>query len=269
MPLTYLTDKGCLLKNKSLLNASQDLLSYDPSTGQVITTSKVLNDNGELELTFDEWHQAWRRLLELIKSFLPQEFLLWEVHYKSILDSPNRSEMWPVFLAYDAEIRRRATQSPIDPSQFSLGIWNDLEQRNTAKKVYALVQADLKQDRSSASHPSNPSPFIPRTPSQPSFRNQSFSLPENPKMGRCIFCGDRSKLHPSRLCTATCYANGSPCHLTRQEPTGTRVSKSGKRYCFAWNAISGCEHNPCRKGEHICTLCGSFGHNAQRCDAVN
>jgi hypothetical protein len=71
VPLTYLTDRGCLLKNKSLLNAAQDILSYDPSTGQVITTSKALNDNGELELTFDEWHQVWRRLLDLIRSYLP------------------------------------------------------------------------------------------------------------------------------------------------------------------------------------------------------
>jgi hypothetical protein len=66
VPLTYLTDKGCLLKNKSLLNASQDILSFDPTTCQVVTTSKVLSDNGELDMTFDEWHQAWRHLLDLI-----------------------------------------------------------------------------------------------------------------------------------------------------------------------------------------------------------
>jgi hypothetical protein len=270
VPLTYLTDKGCLLKNKSLLSASQDILSYDSSTGQVVTTSKALNDNGELELTFDEWHQAWRRLLDLIKSYLPQEFLLWEIHYSFILNSENRSEMWPLYLAYDAEIRRRATQSPIDPSQFSIGIWNDLEIRYTAKKVYSMVQADLKHhsDRSPATNSINPS-FSHRTPSQPSsFRTQQHILPDNPKIGRCIFCGDRSKLHPSRLCTAASYANGSPCHLTRQEPSGIRVSKSGKRYCFAWNGIAGCEQNPCRKGEHVCTLCGSFSHSAQNCDVV-
>jgi hypothetical protein len=82
-----------LLKNKSLLSASQDILSYDSSTGQVVPTSKALNDNGELELTFDEWHQAWRCLLELIKSYLPQEFLLGEIHYSFILNNENRSEM--------------------------------------------------------------------------------------------------------------------------------------------------------------------------------
>jgi hypothetical protein len=228
----YLTDRGCLLKNKSLLSAGQDILSYDPSTGQVLTTSesKVLNGNGELDLTFDEWHQAWRCLLELIKAFVPQEFLLWEVHYNYILNNANRAEMWSLFLVYDVEIRRRATQSPIDPSQFSLGIWNNLESRYHTKKVVALVQADLKQytDRFSAPNSPNPSAHIPQNMTQSlSFHNQHHPLPDNPKIGCCIFCGDCSKSHPSKLCTAMCYADGSLCHLTRQEPTGQRVSKSG------------------------------------------
>jgi hypothetical protein len=268
VPLTYLTDKGCLLKNRSLVNASQDILSYDSATCQVVTTSRALPDNGELELTFDEWHQAWRRLLDLIKTFLPQEFLMWEIHYSFILNSENRAEMWPLYLAYDAEIRRRATQTSIDPSKFSIGIWNDLEARYTAKKVLSMVQADLKQhpDRFVSSHPLNPLPNNSRN--NTSFRNPQATPSDNPKLGRCIFCGDRSKSHPSHICTASCYANGLPCHLVRQEPTGTRVCKSGKRYCFAWNGLSGCDRAPCRKGEHLCTLCGSSVHNAQRCEAV-
>ena len=56
VPLTYLTDKGCLFKNKATLNSANDVLTIDPLTGQVTTTSKTLSDNGELELTFDEWH---------------------------------------------------------------------------------------------------------------------------------------------------------------------------------------------------------------------
>ena len=47
-------DKGCLLKNKSMATALQDVLSFDSMTGQVVTTSKVLQDSGELELTLDE-----------------------------------------------------------------------------------------------------------------------------------------------------------------------------------------------------------------------
>jgi hypothetical protein len=199
VPLTYLTDKGCLLKNRSLLNASQDILSYDSTTCQVVTTSRALSDNGELDLTFDEWHQAWRRLLDLIKTFLPQEFLMWEVHYQFILNSENRSEMWPLYLAYDAEIRRRATQTSIDPSLFSIGIWNDLEARYTTKKVYSMIQADLKQhpDRFITPHPVNPSFNSPRNNS--SFRNPQHPLPDNPKLGRCIFCIRKIQYFLSKL----------------------------------------------------------------------
>ena len=272
VPLTYLTDKGCLLKNKSMATALQDVLSFDSTTGQVVTTSKVLQDSGELELTFDEWDQAWRRLLVLIKDHSPQELHLWEAHHSFIINSENRSELWPLYLAYDAEIRRRATQTSIDPSRFSMGIWNDLEIRYSHKKVLSLIQADLKQqtERLSLHYPTNPPSYTPRNHTQQPFRPPPTQhlLPDNPKIGRCIFCGDRSKSHPPRSCVATCFSNGTPCHLTRQEPSGARTSKTGKRYCYAWNGPSGCEQHPCRRGEHLCTLCGSTGHNAQQCDAT-
>ena len=272
IPLTFLTDKGCLYKNKTLANSSHDILSFDPTTGQVITTSKTLNDQGELELTFDEWHQAWRRLLGLIDEFFPEELHMWTKHHSFIIDSENRAELWPLYVAYDVEIRKKATQSSIDPSIFALGVWNDLEARYTAKKVLNIIQLDLKQhpERFTPSNSFNPPSYTPRNPSTTtsSFRNPQHSLPENPRSGRCIFCGDRSRTHTSRSCTAACYANGSPCHLARQEPTGIRTSSSGKRYCYAWNGPSGCDQITCRKGEHLCTLCGTLAHNAQRCDVI-
>jgi hypothetical protein len=269
VPLTYLTDKGCLFKNKASIAASQEILSFDSSTGQVTTTAKPLADNGELDLTFDEWHQAWRRLLELINTYCPDEFPLWEKHYNTILNVENRAELWPVYLAYDAEIRKRSTHYPIDPSMFSVGIWNDLETRYTAKKVLAMVQSDLRHhpDRHSSQH-ANTSSFTPRNFSQnTSFRNQQPSS-DNSKTGRCIFCGDHSKNHISRNCGVSCYANGSPCHLSKHGTSGGRQSSSGKRYCFAWNGPSGCNQVPCTRGEHWCTLCGSPAHNAQHCDVV-
>jgi hypothetical protein len=105
-----------------------------------------------------------------------------------------------------------------------------------------MVRADMKQytDRPSISHPGNPSSsHIPRNSTlSSSFRNSSHPLPDNPRMGCCIFCGDRSKSQPSQACTAECYAIVSPCHLSRQEPSSPRTSRSGKRYCYAWNGPS-------------------------------
>ena len=241
------------------------------TAGRMVTSSKPLPDNGELDLTFDEWHQAWRHLLDLIKSFLPAEFLMWETHYLFILNNDNRAELWPVYLAYDIEIRKRATQSPIDPSEFSIAIWNDLEARYTAKKVFSMVQSDLKR-LSSSSHNHTPQIIthstVQNTTHNPSFWNHIQTSLEDSKTGCCIFCGDRTKSHLSRNCPATSYANGSPCFLQKQEPSGIRQGSSGQRYYFAWNGPSGCTLPICRKGDHACTLCGSSNHNAQHCDST-
>lgn len=268
IPLTYLTDRGCLMKDKPAVSSSQDILTIDNASGRILTTAKPLPDDGELELSFDEWHQAWRRLLELIRTFLPEEILMWESHYFYILNKENRAEMWPLYLAYDAEIRRRATQTGIDPSAFSLGIWNDLEARYTAKKVLYLVQSDLKQNTGQAFSSQQPS-NQPR--GSKSFRGQSrnSSFPDSNKSGRCIFCGDLSKDHMSRNCPNTSNTSGNPCFLSKHGPSGTRRCKSGKSYCYAWNGLNGCDHgSACRRGEHSCTLCGSKSHTAQKCDAV-
>jgi hypothetical protein len=269
VPLTFLTDKGCVFKDKAVTSLTQEVLTMNTVTGHIEATSQPLTDEGELDLTFDEWHQAWRRLLDLIRTFLPHEFLMWEVHYSFILNKENRAELWPVYLAYDVEIRKKAVQQPIDPSQFAIGVWNDLEARYTAKKVLSIIQADLKNQ--SIRLPSDK--HKPRNSTQnPSFRDQR--NPSDPsKTGRCIFCGDRSKSHLSRNCNASCNTSGSPCHLHRVEAANghghTRQSKSGKRYCFAWNGTSGCdEGTSCQRGAHFCTLCGTTSHAAQQCDAV-
>ena len=264
VPLTFLTDKGCLLKNKLSAASTHEVLSMDPSSGQIIATSKPLFDSGELDLTFDEWHQVWRRLLDLIKTYLPLEFPLWEIHYTFILNNNNRAEIWPLYVSYDVEIRKRAVVSSIDPSVFSIGIWNNLEVRYNAKKVLAQVQSSLKQ-------------FTPvyntniqnsrQERTNTSFRGQQNS--DNSQSGRCIFCGNRSKDHPSKECIASTYANGSPSYMQRQEPSGVRWRKSGRRHCFSWNGLGGCEQgSTCKKGDHCCTLCGSLAHTAQQCDVV-
>ena len=196
---------------------------------------------------------------------------MWETHYLFILNNDNRAELWPVYLAYDVEIRKRATQSAIDPSEFSIAIWNDLEARYTAKKVLSMVQSDLKRLPSSSHNHTPHNTSIPNSsnPTQnSSFRNNSQTSLDDSKTGRCFFCGDRSKSHLPRNCPESCYSNGAPCFLQKKDSSGARQSSSGQRYCFAWNGPSGCTLPLCRRGDHTCTLCGSAAHNAQRCDIV-
>ena len=165
IPLTYLTNKGCSWKDKS--STSQDLFTIDSLSHHISTSSKPLSDKGELDLSFDKWHQAWQLLLELIREFISKEFLLWEIHYNHILNSENHAELWPLYLAYNNEVRRRTTQFPINPLQFSIGIWNDLEARYTAKKVLVIIQSDMK---TSTNHSSS---FQPNTPYTPTPYHQS------------------------------------------------------------------------------------------------
>jgi hypothetical protein len=161
VPLTFLTDNGCLLKTKQVVSVSHNILSINNSTGQLFTNPKLLSDNRELDLTFDKWYQAWCRLLRLFKTFLPKEFPLWEVHYTFILDRENCSELWPLYLVYDAEIQRRATQLAIDPSVFSIGIWNDLESRYSTNRVLTLAQSNSRfqppSNNNNSTHLRNPS----------------------------------------------------------------------------------------------------------------
>jgi hypothetical protein len=268
VPLTFLTDKGCLAKDKHSSSHTQEILTIDETTGTIQTSSKPLIDEGELDLTFDEWHQAWRRLLDLIRIYIPQEFLLWEIHYSFILNKENRAELWPLYLAYDVEIRKRSIIEPIDPSQFSIGVWNDLETRYTAKKVLAIVQASLKNQSTGNRNTSDKN-----KPRNSSFRKNQSSSSDSSKTGRCMFCGDRARTHLSRNCTACNNVDGTPCHLHRVEPSGpgssSRIAKSGKRYCYAWNGVSGCDSGTsCSRGEHLCTLCGAGSHTAQLCDII-
>jgi hypothetical protein len=56
VPLTYLTDKGCLFKDRPMAAAAHKLLTINNTTGHIQTSSKPLSDTGELELTFNKWH---------------------------------------------------------------------------------------------------------------------------------------------------------------------------------------------------------------------
>ncbi|KAG6904548.1 hypothetical protein DXG01_009101 [Tephrocybe rancida] len=149
IPLTFLTDRYCA--HGSTPKSLKDFYNLDPTSGQIFSIDKPLSTDGEDSLTFDEWFQAWSRLLGLIKEFLEEEYDLWKIHYKRILYKENCAEQWTLFLAYNIEIRLRATQKEIDPSIFHIAIWNDLELRLTSGRLAAAIKQKLIEKFSSGS----------------------------------------------------------------------------------------------------------------------
>jgi len=90
------------------------------------TKSKLLSPNGELDMTFDKWHQACQRLLKLIKQYHPEELTLWQTHYTSIMVKETQGENWLLWLSYDTEVRCRSVTVGLDPSQFQKKLFDDL-----------------------------------------------------------------------------------------------------------------------------------------------
>ena len=265
---------------------SQDSLLFDQSSGKILTSVKSLSPKGELELTFDEWIQAWHRLLILIKRYLPHEYNNWHSHYSSILNNSTRAMRWLLWLTYDTEVRRRSVSESIDPSVHQLLIWNELEPSYIAKMVKEeMSKSSVSMPENSRNYTNN---FRAQTNSYQSyrdspdngysFRNQKtgnnsfragFRQDQNFRQLKCIFCGDCSKSHSSgSRCDRNTLINGNPCHLFKNSASETRRDKKGKNYCYSWNGLRGCQYSNCTRGEHLCSLCGSQAHNAQSCRLV-
>ncbi|KAJ7915001.1 hypothetical protein B0H13DRAFT_1711755 [Mycena leptocephala] len=261
VPLQYLTDKFCGLNNGTTAKALNDLFTMDGSSGTVVSVAKELPFEGELTLTFDEWFQAWQRLLQLIQEFVPEEYQLWLFHYESILQRPMRAQQWPLCLAYDSRIRRLATVSPIDPSEFHLAIWNELETGYITNTAIQTLRADLGSQ--SQSH-SNGHSFRANGPpaSNPNH------LPIMSPNARCFVCGNSDPRHSSRRCHSTVLVNGKDAILIVRKDGEPRRDSEGNSLCFAFNGRTGCTRGAnCEQGKHWCSLCGqrNGAHTAQTC----
>src|SRR6267378_1566979 len=108
-------DKFCASQSAIQSSLSDILMVID---GKLLTKSNSLSPTGKLDMTFNEWHQAWQWLLKLIKQNHPDELALWQTHYTSIMVKETRGEDWPLWLAYDTEVRRRSATVGLDPSHF-------------------------------------------------------------------------------------------------------------------------------------------------------
>jgi hypothetical protein len=215
-----LTDKYCAYKKSATV--FQDTLSIDETSGRLVTASKPLSDAGELDMTFEEWHQAWRRLLPLIKEFLPDDYDAWNLHFLTIRDKETLTDCWRLWLAYDIEIRRRSVHEGIDPAVHHISVWNDLEIRYMEDKIahrFRSELANLRIQNSPRFHPysrdtardNHTQPFQP--PRNHSFRARQFEQIKTQMVAKCFICGDTTRSHISRNCDATSLINGKPCHL--------------------------------------------------------
>ncbi len=273
IPLTYLTDKFCASQPAAQSSLADILTVVD---GQVTTKSKFLSPASELDMTFDEWHQAWQRQLKLIKQYHPDKLPLWRTHYTSIMVKETRGEDWPLWLAYDTEVRRRSVTTSLDPSLFQRRLFDDLYIRYTGERILARIQS-LSSASAATPIPTTSNRYQPYTRTADSGqanrpRMDSFRPPgSNPKLAnsraRCLFCGGLA--HSPKTCIAHTLVNGKPLLLAKPAAADTpRVDRNGRQYCFGWNGKNGqCTFNQCAR-EHACSLCGDKAHNAQSCPTI-
>ncbi|KAJ7489660.1 hypothetical protein B0H11DRAFT_1720127, partial [Mycena galericulata] len=271
VPLQYLTDKYCSFANHASTKELNDLFTVDNSAGALVSMPKELAFEPELSLTFDEWFQAWGRLLELIETYVPEEHAMWVTHFESILHRPNRAHNWALCLEYDSQIRRRVCTSSIDPSIFHLDVWNELEAEHIGKRAIATVRRELQGKsvggRSDSDHGTR---FQPYENSKQSFSNSNHSFRASGKL-RCFVCGDDDPTHRSRSCKADRLVNGKELILVVGKPGAPRRDRSGQAYCFSFNGFAGCTRgNNCTSGKHWCSLCGTKNsiHSAQNCTTL-
>jgi hypothetical protein len=87
IPLNLLTDATCADQGADTSSALMEFVHHDTMTGQMVNIEKLVLHADKLRMLFTEWHEAWKRLLQLHKEHQPEEFHYWHAHYKIIQDA--------------------------------------------------------------------------------------------------------------------------------------------------------------------------------------
>jgi len=103
-------------------------------------------------LTYEEWSQAWKRFIPLIRTHLRlngvhrgiTESERWSKHRANIERRPSLHVEWPLYLAYDISTRRYSLKNAIDGSQFHQHIWDAAKARFDSEKLKA-IQSDFSR----------------------------------------------------------------------------------------------------------------------------
>ena len=102
------------------------------------------SDTRELDMTFEEWHQAWRRLLPLIKEFLPDDYNAWNTHFLTIRDKETLTDCWCLWLVYDTEIHCQSVHEGIDIAVHHILVWNDLRSGTWRTRLHINFTVNLR-----------------------------------------------------------------------------------------------------------------------------
>lgn len=173
---------------------------------------KTLPDEEEYKITFDEWQQAWGRLLHLLETHLTTIYASWNTHFERILYHPTCTAKWDTWCIYDIELRKQALHTGIDPRVHSREIWVLAD--SWATEAQMLVNIDRQIAMITPKPPATHSSSSSYSSLQTQTRNTLRPFWNNLPPGRCFVCGDRSGHHYGCTCTASHLINGRPCVLT-------------------------------------------------------
>ncbi|KAJ3559983.1 hypothetical protein NP233_g11129 [Leucocoprinus birnbaumii] len=140
IPLMFLMDRHCMLGRTPM--ALTDGMSLDKSTGLIVHVEKMLPAEEEYKIDFDEWQQAWRRLLDLIETYIPDILPPWKHHYERILNALTHASQWDTWRRYDIELRRQSTHKGIDPQVFSHALIEMTHPSGMARGGASFAKAD-------------------------------------------------------------------------------------------------------------------------------
>ena len=211
IPLMYLTDSFCSSQQATQSSLSNFLAVID---SQLTMKSKSLSPVGELNMSFNEWHQAWQHLLKLIAQYHADELPLWQTHYSLIMVKETRGEDWPLWLAYDIEVRCRSVTTALDLAKFQQRLFDDLYVYHTRKRILSQLQSTSAistplQNFPSSSH-FHPYQCLPDNRYTNHSCGDSFhSTNSNSKTSTscccCLLCG--GLLHSPKTCLASMLIN--------------------------------------------------------------
>ncbi|CAE7229144.1 unnamed protein product [Rhizoctonia solani] len=154
----------------------------------------------EDSLSYEQWVQAWRRLLALIRRYLSEALhLRWLKHYQYIDTRSDRSKYWKLWLRYDIAVRT-ATRADkrIDPASFQAQIFNDLLLQYTVDTSMSLAAQSQGTSSTAKSGPRLTKPSstatLPQTSQGPNAN------------GLCFRCGRES--HAALTCSESKQISG-------------------------------------------------------------